>query len=89
AASWFLLGIWYGWGYCVCTDWHWDVREQLGYRDQQRSYIHFLLLKVTGINFNEQLVETATLIGFIISLIMSAWLNIRDYRHRHVAKDNR
>lgn len=78
AFSWFVLGIWYGWGYCLCTDWHWQVREQLGYHDQQNSYIHFLLLKLTGINFNENLVETATLIVFMVSLALSIWLNFRD-----------
>ena len=78
AFSWFVLGIWYGWGYCLCTDWHWQVREKLGYHDQQNSYIHFLLLKLTGINFNENLVETFTLIVFMVSLALSIWLNIRD-----------
>lgn len=75
AFSWFILGIWYGWGYCLCTDWHYEVREKLGYHDQQGSYIRFLLVKLIGIDFNEQLVETATLIGFIFSLGMSLWLN--------------
>ncbi len=83
AFSWFVLGIWYGWGYCLCTDWHYDVREKLGHPDQQGSYIRFLLLKLTGIDFNEQLVENATLIGFIISLIMSIWLNIRDKKTKY------
>jgi hypothetical protein len=78
AFSWFVLGIWYGWGYCLCTDWHWTVRERLGYHDQQNSYIHFLLLKLTGINFNEDLVNNVTLIVFVISLTISLWLNIRD-----------
>jgi hypothetical protein len=82
AGSWFILGIWYGWGYCVCTDWHWDAREQLGYHDQRRSYIHFLLLKLTGIDFNEQLVETGTLVVFLISLALSVWLNIRDRKKK-------
>jgi hypothetical protein len=72
------LGIWYGWGYCLCTDWHWDVRQQLGYHDQRNSYIHFLLLKLTGIDFNEQLVENTTLVVFLLSFVMSVWLNIRD-----------
>ncbi|HCN84632.1 MAG TPA: DUF2784 domain-containing protein, partial [Sphingobacteriaceae bacterium] len=49
AFSWFILGIWYGWGYCFCTDWHWDVREKLGYHDRSNSYIHFLILKLTGV----------------------------------------
>lgn len=51
AFSWFLLGIWYGWGYCLCTDWHWEVRRHLGFHDSSRSYIHFLLLEMTGKNF--------------------------------------
>jgi hypothetical protein len=78
AFSWFVLGIWYGWGYCLCTDWHWRVREQLGYHDQQNSYIQFLLIKLTGINFNSNLVDNATLIIFLLSLTLSIWLNIRD-----------
>src|SRR5258706_2036131 len=79
AFSWFVLGIWYGWGYCICTDWHWTVREPLGYHDQQRSYIHFLLLRITGINFNVTLVDSITLIGFLLSFALSIWLNIRDH----------
>ncbi|OQP62230.1 DUF2784 domain-containing protein [Niastella populi] len=82
AFSWFVLGIWFGWGYCLCTDWHWDVRERLGYHDQQNSYIHFLLLQLTGINFNETLVNNVTLVVFLISVIMSIWLNIRDRKRK-------
>lgn len=82
AASWFILGIWFGWGYCACTDWHWDVREQLGYHDQHRSYIHFLLLKLTGINFDTQLVDNATLIVFLLAFVLTVYLNIRDFRRK-------
>jgi hypothetical protein len=79
AFSWFVLGIWYGLGYCFCTEWHWNVRERLGYHDQRGSYIHFLLLKLTGVNFNMNLVEDLTLIVFLLSLVMSVWLNRRDW----------
>jgi len=79
AFSWFILGIWYGWGYCFCTDWHWDVREKLGYHDRSNSYIHFLILKLTGADLNENLVENITLILFIISFALSIWLNIKDH----------
>ena len=78
--SWFVLGIWYGLGYCACTDWHWNVREQLGYHDQQRSYIHFLVAKLTGIDVGAGFVDTATLIVFIACFLLSVILNIRDYR---------
>lgn len=30
ACSWFVMGLWYGIGYCICTDWHWQVRRELG-----------------------------------------------------------
>ena len=33
AFSWFVLGIRFGWGYCPFTDWHWHIRERLGYQD--------------------------------------------------------
>ncbi len=77
AFSWFVLGIWYGWGYCVFTGWHWDVRRHLGYDDRSNSYIHFLILKLTGINLKPQLVDNVVLIGFLLSLVMSIWLNVK------------
>jgi hypothetical protein len=82
ALSWFVLGIWYGWGYCLCTDWHWQVRSNLGYTDESNSYIHFLILKMTGINMDPELVNNITLIVFVVSIIMSVWLNIRDRRKK-------
>ena len=84
AFSWFFLGIWYGWGYCVFTDWHWNVREKLGYHDESDSYIHFLLLKLTGWNADPKLVETVTVIVFFLALVISVILNIRDYRRKRL-----
>ncbi len=82
AFSWFILGIWYGWGYCFCTDWHWDVRDKLGFEDRSRSYIHFLILKLTGTDLNPKLVEQGTLVVFLVSFVLSIWLNIRDRRRK-------
>ena len=75
ALSWFVLGIWYGWGYCACTDWHWRVREQMGFHDRSRSYIHFLVLKLTGVDLDPVLVERVTLIAFLASFLLSIWFN--------------
>ncbi|MEO6843866.1 MAG: DUF2784 domain-containing protein [Ginsengibacter sp.] len=79
AFSWFVLGIWYGWGFCFCTQWHWEVRQKLGYVDQSNSYIQFLALKLTGINFPIQLVDDVTLIVFVTCFALSIWLNIKDF----------
>ncbi len=78
ALSWYVLGIWYGWGYCFCTDWHFQVREKLGYIDPSSSYIHFLILKISGINFNENLIIIITFLVFIICFVLSVFLNILD-----------
>lgn len=75
AFSWFILGIWYGWGYCFCTDWHWQVREMLGYENMSSSYIHFLLLKITGIDFSVHLVDSFTVILFFSAFAISTYLN--------------
>ena len=82
AFSWFILGIWYGWGYCLCTDWHWTIRSKLGYQDGTNSYIDLLVMKITGIQFNTPLIETVTVGVYLISIVMSTLLNIRDLRRR-------
>ena len=79
AFSWFVLGIWYGWGYCVCTDWHWRVREHLGFHDMDNSYTHFLAFKLTGINFSSHLTDIVTAAVFFISFALSIFLNTRDF----------
>lgn len=84
--SWFVLGIWYGWGYCPCTDWHWAVREHLGYSNGSRSYIHFLLYEVCGVDLSPSLVEAGTGAVFFACLGISIWLNIRDLRRGRGAK---
>lgn len=80
AFSWFVLGIWYGWGYCFCTDWHWQVREKLGYTTPSNSYIRFLVQQLTGISFPEKLVDTVTAIVFFASLALSLYMNSRKRR---------
>ncbi len=82
AFSWFILGIWYGWGYCVCTDWHWTIRNQLGYKDDTNSYIDLLIITFTGIEFDDKLIENATAGVFLVSIFFSILLNIRDYKRK-------
>ncbi len=82
ALSWFLLGIWYGWGYCFCTDWHWMVREKMGYKDQSNSYIHFLILQLTGANLDPKLVDDITLIVFLMSFALSIWFNVKNHHQK-------
>jgi hypothetical protein len=84
AASWFGLGVMYGWGYCPCTDWHWQVRERLGYRDPP-SYMQLLIAEVTGgLDLPSTAVDVGTVAVLLIVAVLSTVLNVRDRRRRVV-----
>ncbi len=82
AASWFILGIWYGWGYCPCTDWHWQVRSAMGRPIETTSYIKFLIETLTGADPNRFVVDAVTVGGLFVALGASITLNILDWRRR-------
>jgi hypothetical protein len=83
AFSWFVMGLWKGLGYCICTDWHWHIRRELGYHDTAKTYIQ-LLFDSIGIHLAERPVATITAIGFIVASVASLALNVRDWRRtRH------
>ena len=69
ALSWFGLGVWYGWGYCPCTDWHWQVRARLGYSDPP-SYVELLIRQVTGIELGTDAANVLTLVVFLAAAVM-------------------
>lgn len=76
AFSWFVLGIFYGFGYCFLTDWHWEVREKLGYSNNSNSYIQFLIVELTGVSVDETLVNTLTAIFFFTAFALSIYTTI-------------
>jgi hypothetical protein len=84
AFSWFILGIWYGYGYCPSTDWHWQARARLGYTDMPSSYTKFLVDSFTGWNVGQRIVDVFTLVLLVFALGASLWTNIRDRRLKRV-----
>lgn len=78
--SWFGLGIFYGWGYCPITDWHYQVLENLGETDLPYSYISYLLMRLFGWQTDPLWVDAAVVAAFLGSLVISVTLNLRDYR---------
>ena len=79
AGSWLILGIFYGWGYCPLTDWHFNILRKLGYNDLPNSYLSFLFTRLTGMQIDQSLVDTVTLWGLIIALVISLYLNLRHW----------
>ena len=82
AFSWFILGIWYGYGYCPCTDWHWKVRLKLGIYTEQGSYIEFLIETFTGLDVSRTLVDVIALICLVSAFVASMAFNYKDWKKK-------
>lgn len=80
--SWVGLGIFYGWGYCPCTHWHWLVKIRLGETNLPASYIKYYADYLTGMNWDPYTIDMATATCGISALLLSCWLNWRDWKNR-------
>ena len=74
-ASWFILGIWYGWGYCFLTDWHWREKERLGETNLPNSFIKYMADKMTGSDIDAGLVDLITIAVFIFIILITIYVN--------------
>ncbi|MBL7740975.1 MAG: DUF2784 domain-containing protein [Chitinophagaceae bacterium] len=82
--SWFVFGIWYGWGYCFLTDWHWNVKEKLGETHLPNSFIKYYADKISGHNINPKLVDNVTLACLIFAVIAAIYVNFIAKRKKQV-----
>lgn len=78
AASWFVLGLWYGIGYCPLTEWHYQVRDALGDSDLPRSYITFLIDRTLHVRLSDDLADYLTGAAFFLALVGSVFVNVKD-----------
>lgn len=80
AFSWFVLGLWYGFGYCFVTDWQWEVKEQLGQTGLPASFVEHFLNGVLGFSLSTTLVNWLTGGLFVLAALLSLILYVRDRR---------
>jgi hypothetical protein len=73
--SWFILGIWLGWGYCPSTDWQWDIKTKLGETNLPDSFVKYFADKVTGNDIPASLVNRITLLSFLVAITLSVYIN--------------
>lgn len=83
--SWFILGIWYGFGFCPSTEWHWQVRMKLGHYDMPSSYTKFLVDSLTGLDVNEKLVDIFAVLFLALALFASVFTNVKDLRKKQIS----
>lgn len=75
AASWFVLGIWYGIGYCPITDWQWQVKQKLGEEQLPVSFIKYYADKISGQSIDAEFVNFMTGLFFSLAALLSVYVN--------------
>ncbi len=77
--SWLGLGFFYGFGYCILTDWHWDVKRALGHTDIPWSFTKLLFDTLTGLDWDQRLVDILTVAGLVFGVVGTTVTNVRDF----------
>ena len=75
AACWFILGIWYGVGYCPITDWQWQVKEKLGESNLPSSFIKYFADELFQRPVDAAIVDDITSICFFFAAMLSLYVN--------------
>ena len=78
--SWFGFGLFFGFGYCPCTDWHWDVKRALGESELPTSYVKYYADALTCMNWHATLIDSLVVGLGLAALGISIYLNARDRR---------
>jgi len=73
--SWSILGIWYGFGYCFLTHWHWNVKRLLGETDLPNSFVKYFLDGLLRSDFDAGIVDVITGLGLALPIVLSLYLN--------------
>ena len=81
-SCWFILGIWYGIGYCPVTHWQWQIKEQLGEQNLPASFIKYYADKLSGTAIDAALIDWITGIGFGLAIIATSILNYKRIKNR-------
>ncbi|NQX41509.1 Protein of Unknown function [Pedobacter steynii] len=87
-ACWLILGIWYGIGYCPVTDWQWQVKARLGEQNLPNSFVKYYADKISGRSVDANLIDIITAGSFLLSIIISVYLNFFSKKSKLKAKSN-
>lgn len=74
-ASWFGVGLWKGWGYCLVTDIQWRLLRRLGRPVPHTGYVPMLWQRLTGMAPDARRVDRITEWGFYLCSVVSLWVN--------------
>ena len=74
---WFVIGLWYGLGYCPLTDYHWKIKQEIGETSLPSSYIKYILDDLFNKDFSPNFINYLTVISTFGSLTISLFLTFK------------
>jgi len=84
--SWLGMGMWYGLGYCVLTDWHWQIKRELGEVHLPNSCLVYLFNDIMGLGLGMDFIDMGAGISLATVVVLSVVLNFHDYKRRMIQK---
>lgn len=73
--SWFILGLKYGLGYCFLTDWHWEIKMELGETNLPNSFIKYFFDQYTFFDLSAELVDIITIVAITLVILITVFVN--------------
>jgi hypothetical protein len=70
--SWIVMGAWYGFGYCLCTDWHFQIRRAMGLQDNVSSYLQLISRLFFGVELTRWTSDVLAVAGLLFALVATA-----------------
>jgi Protein of Unknown function (DUF2784) len=86
AFSWFVMGAYYGWGYCLCTDWHFRIRRFRGVPVTESSFVQLMLGTTLGIHLDRQTADVLAVGVFAAIVVATATVWTMAWRRRANAR---
>lgn len=76
ALSWFGIGLFRGFGYCLLTDLHWRVKRALGQTDLPESYVKYALDRLLRRDLDPGSIDALTTRGFYLAALAGVAVNL-------------
>ena len=74
--SWVVMGAWRGWGYCLCADWHFQIRRSLNIHTGESSYTELLFNQIPGVTVSRTFADIVT-VGGLILISLTVYIVLR------------
>ena len=73
------MGATRGLGYCLCTDWHFQIRRELGLHDGVRSYLQLLARVFTGVEMDKFTSDMLAVSGLLFAIVATTIVWRKDW----------